>query len=101
MKGKKLDVFLQQRTAINKVASSPQDWQTYKEMLLNIRLAVAVEPRPDAAVRHLARTWHAEKKYALPVCQATLLKLMTLKKANQTLEEMIALYIDLEEGQKQ
>ena len=98
MKGNRLDRIQQQRTAIDKMASSPDDWTTYKEMLLNIRLAVAVDPRPDAAVRHLARTWYAESKYALPVCRATLLKLMSLKKANQTLQEMIALYIDLEEG---
>ncbi len=97
MKGRKLNVFLKQRTEVNKVVSVPKDWEAYKEMLLNIRLAVAVDPRPDAAVRHLARTWYAEQKYAIPVCQAALLKLMTLKKANTTLEEMIALYINLEE----
>lgn len=98
MSGRKQNVFLQQRTAANKITSSPQDWEVYKDMLLNLRLAVAIDKRPDAAIRHLARTWYAEEKYAIPVCKATLLKLMSLKKANSTLEEMIALYIDIEEG---
>lgn len=98
MAKKDMSVFNAQRTLINKAASSPEHWEAFKQMLLNLRLAVAVEPRPDAAVRHLARTWFNETKYEQPICKATLLKLMTLKKANSNLEEMITLYIDLEEG---
>lgn len=100
MPKKDMSAFNAQRTLINKAASTPADWEVFKQMLLNLRLAVAVEPRPDAAVRHLARTWYTEDKYPLPICKATLLKLMALKKANRNLEEMIALYIDLEEGPK-
>lgn len=81
-----------------KACSQPDDWQMFKDMLLNLRLAVAVYPRPDAAVRHLARTWYSDGKYRSPICDSTLLKLTALKKANLTLEEMIDLYIDLEEG---
>ena len=98
MAKKDMSVFNAQRTLINKAASSPEHWEAFKQMLLNLRLAVAVEPRPDSAVRRLARTWFNETKYEQPICKATLLKLMALKKANSNLEEMIALYIDLEEG---
>lgn len=97
MVGKNIAVF-NSKKALMKTCSTPGDWQIFKDMLLTLRLAVAVEPRPDAAVRHLARTWYSEGKYRSPVCDATLLKLTALKKANRTLEEMIELYIDLEEG---
>lgn len=94
---KQMQAASKQRSAMNKLASCPDDWYAVKEMLLNIRLAVAVEPRPDAAIRHLARTWFSADKYAVPACKAMLIKLMASKKANKTLGEMIALYLELEE----
>ena len=97
MTQKKLAVF-HSKNKMFKAMSENEDWQVFKDMLLNLRLAVAVDPRPDTAVRHLARTWFDEGKYRNPTCDSVLIKLSALKKANSTLEELIALYIDLEEG---
>lgn len=99
MANKKPAVF-SSKTKMMKAVSKPEDWSLFKDMLLNLRLAVAVEPRPDAAVRHLARVWYDEGKYRSPTCDSVLIKLTALKKANRTLEELIALYINLEDETK-
>lgn len=95
MAQKKPAVF-NSKAKMMKAISTPEDWDLFKEMLLNLRLAVAVDPRPDTAVRHLARTWYDQGKYRNPTCDSVLIKLTALKKANRTLEELIALYIDIE-----
>lgn len=97
--GKKNNIALfNSKKQLMKACSQDEDWIVFKDMLLNLKLAVAVEPRPDTALRHLARTWVDMPRYSSPVCRSTLIKLSALKKANNTLEELIDLYTNLEEG---
>lgn len=82
----------------SKESSLPEDWSVFKDMLLNLRLAVLSDNKPHKKIRVLALKWYSDGKYRNPVCDAVLTRLVADKRPKQTLDELISIYIDLEEG---
>ncbi|ARW58933.1 hypothetical protein HOS33_gp293 [Erwinia phage vB_EamM_Y3] len=93
----KTKTMLTYSNQLQKDISKPEDWQLFKDMLLNLRLAVLTEPKPHAKVRELCRTWYSGGKYRSPICDSTLIRLSSTKKAHTLLDELIELYVDIEE----